>query len=98
MNDIAWPTLADGHLQRIEDELCAQVVGGGPADDLAAPDIEHHGEIEEARCRRDERHVCDPQLVRATGGEVAVHQVRGRSAAVVTSRRHWPAATMAGTD
>ncbi len=55
VNDIAWPALADGHLQRIQDELGAQVVGSGPADDLAAPEIEYHGEIEEAGCRGDER-------------------------------------------
>ena len=48
VNDAARPTLADGHVERIKDELGAQVVGGGPADDPAAPDIEHHGEVEEA--------------------------------------------------
>jgi hypothetical protein len=98
VNDIAWPALADGHVECTEDELGAQVAGGGPADDLAAPDIKHHGEIEEAGCRRNERDVCDPQLVRATGGEVAVHQVRRRPAAVVAVRRHRPATAMAGAD
>jgi hypothetical protein len=57
VDDAARPALADGHLQRIEDELGAQVVGGGPADDLAAPDIKHHGEVEEACCRGDERKI-----------------------------------------
>src|SRR3712207_6932090 len=74
------------------------LVGGGPADDLAAPDVEHHGEVEEAGRRRNERDVGDPQLVRAAGGEVAVHQVRCRPAVLVTPRRHRPAAAVAGAD
>ena len=51
VNGAARPALTDGHLQRIEDKFAAEMVGGGPADDLAAPDIEHHAEVEEARCR-----------------------------------------------
>src|SRR3954470_21284655 len=74
------------------------MVGGSPANDLAAPDIEHDGEVEEAGCRRNERYVRDPQLIGTAGGEVAVHQIRGRPAAVVAVRRHRPAAAMAGTD
>jgi hypothetical protein len=33
------------------------MTGGGPADDLAAPDIEHHGEVEETGCRGNEREI-----------------------------------------
>jgi len=98
VNDTTRPALADGHVERIEDELGTEMAGGGPADDPAAPDIEHHGKVEEAGCCRDERDVCDPQLIGTACGEVAVHQVRGRSAALGAARRHRPAAAMAGTD
>lgn len=90
MNDVARPALGDRHLERIQRQLGAEMAGGRPADNLAAPDVKHNRKLEKAGCRGEECNVRDPQLVRAAGGEVAVHQVRRWPAAVV--------AAMAGAD
>jgi hypothetical protein len=34
-----------GHVQRLEDEVGAQVARHGPADDPAAEGVEHHGQV-----------------------------------------------------
>ena len=42
-------TLArDGHVERSERELVAEVVGHGPADDAAGEQVEHHGQVQPA--------------------------------------------------
>ena len=45
MNDVGRLALRDGHVERGEDELSAQMSCHGPADDAAAPHIEHKGQI-----------------------------------------------------
>ena len=95
---LAWPPLADRHLERVQHELGAQMVGHRPADDPAAPGIEHDGEVEEARGGRHEGDVGDPELVRASAREVAVHQVRRRAGVLVAPRRHRATAPVAGAD
>ena len=60
MNDVLGPPLAYGHLERVQHQFGLQVVRHGPADDLAAPDIEHHGQIKEARRSWQIGDVCDP--------------------------------------
>jgi hypothetical protein len=55
--------------------------------DLAAPDVEDDGQVEEARGRRYVRDVGDPDLVRGGGGEVALNEVvRGASIGVADGR------------
>ena len=49
MHDVLGPPLAYGHLKRVQHQLGPQMVRHGPADDFAAPDIEHHGQVKEAR-------------------------------------------------
>ena len=68
--------LVDRHLERGEHELGAQVRRHRPAHDLAAEDVEHDRQVEEARAGRDVRDVGDPELVGLGGGEVTLDQVR----------------------
>ena len=70
MDHSLGPALPDGHVQRVEDELRAQVRRHGPADHSAAPRIEHDGQVEEPCGSRDIRDVGDPELVGSVGREV----------------------------
>ena len=56
VDDVLGPPLANRHLHRVQHQFGAQVVRHRPADDLAAPGVEHDGEIEEP-CHR--RHISD---------------------------------------
>jgi len=51
------PAPADGHLERVDDDLRAQVVGERPADDPAAVEIHHAREVQPALPRPDVRDV-----------------------------------------
>ena len=64
----------------------ARQVGHGPAHDLAAPGVEHDRQVQEARGRRHEGDVRDPELAWCLGCEVAVHEVWGRSGLPVPAR------------
>ena len=78
---------ADGHVERVEDELGAQVPGHRPTHDPAAEGIEHDREVEEALPRREVGDVGDPERVRAGGVEHALDEVRrGRGASVLHRR------------
>ena len=67
---------ADGHAERVEDELGAKVVAHRPADDPPAEDVLDDGEEEEALTGLDVFEVADPEPVRLRPCEVAVDQVR----------------------
>ena len=105
INDVVRLALAHGHLERVEDQLGAQVVGHRPADDAAREGVEHDREMHEAHGHRPRRacpregggDVGDPELVRRHGGEVALHQVGRRPRLAIPSRRRGPAAAVAGT-
>ena len=81
---------ASAMFERLEHELGAQVRRHRPADDAAAPDIEHDGQVEEARPGRDVGDVGHPELVRAVGREVPIDQIgrglRCRGRGVVVAR------------
>jgi hypothetical protein len=98
VDHVARSPLADGHLERVQHQLGPEMVRHRPADDLAAPGIEHDCKVEEPRGGRDEGDVSDPEPVRARGGEPAVDQVRGWSGLLVPPRRDWPVAATAGAD
>ena len=87
MNHIDRPALRDGHIQRGQDELGAQMGCHGPADDAPTPRVEHDGEIQEAGPRRDVRDVRDPQPIRARRRELAIDEVRRRPRRLVAHRR-----------
>src|SRR6185295_4071878 len=91
--DLARPSLCEGHIECVEDELGLQVSRHRPADDPAAPDVEYDGEEQKAAPGRHVRDVRDPKLVGALGREVAIDEVRclpavtmGRGNAETTSR------------
>src|SRR5260370_7551308 len=88
VDDVLGPTLADSHLHRIQHQFGAQVVCHRPADDLAAPGVEHDGEIEKPRHCRHISDVGDPQLVRSGSVEVAVDQV-GRGPVILVPPCCW---------
>jgi hypothetical protein len=59
-----------------------------PADDLAAPRIEHRGQTQEAGRGWNERDVGHPKLVRSLSLEVAIHKVRRGPRILVATRGH----------
>jgi hypothetical protein len=66
----------DGHANRVQDELGAQVVGHRPAHDLAAEGVDHDGEVDEALPGAQIADVGDPQLIGDGSGEVAFDPIR----------------------
>src|SRR5438094_851281 len=87
MNHLGRSALRDGHVERGQDELGAEVGFHRPADDPATPRVEHDGEIQEAGPRRDVRDVRDPQPIGAGRRELAVDEIRGRPRRLVSHRR-----------
>src|SRR5882724_5846944 len=94
MNHRGRSALRDGHVERGQDELGAEMGFHRPADDAATPRVEHDGEIQEAGPRRDVRDVRDPQPIGAGRRELAVDEIRGRPRRLVSHRRveRFPAA------
>src|SRR6266446_3718658 len=62
MNHRGRSALRDGHVERGQDELGAEMGFHRPADDAATPRVEHDGEIQEAGPRRDVRDVLAPGM------------------------------------
>ena len=83
MDDAVRPPLADCHLQRVQHKFGPQISCHRPADDLAAPGLQNHCEIEKTARRRQEGDVGNPELVRPESSEIAVYQVRRRSGLLV---------------
>ena len=83
MDDAVRPALTDRHLQRVQHQFGRQMVGHRPADNLAAPGIQNHCEIEKTARRRHEGDVGNPELVRPESSEIAVYQVGRRSSFLV---------------
>lgn len=79
VDDILGMALLDSHLQSLQDQLRAQVSGHGPADDPAAPGVEHDGQIQEPSPGWDVGNVSYPEFIRAAGREVTLDQIGGRS-------------------
>ena len=71
------PAAPQRHLQRVDDELAAYVIGDRPTDDPAAPGVEHDGQVALALRGGVLGDVHDPQPVRSLGVEPAAHQVVG---------------------
>src|SRR4051794_24740294 len=68
-------TARDGHLERVDDELCAEVIGERPADDPPAVAVHHAGQLQPAFPRADVGDVRAPQPVDGGWVEVALDQV-----------------------
>jgi len=71
-------SLADGHFERVENQLGPQVRGHRPADHAPAPGIHNHGQVQEARPGSDVGDVRYPKPVWTSHGEIELHQVRRR--------------------
>jgi hypothetical protein len=67
----------NGHLERVDDELCAHVFGHRPADDRAAVGVLDGGEIDPALPRPQVGHVGDPQPVRHRRPEAPLDEIVG---------------------
>jgi hypothetical protein len=78
--DQAWGgvALGDGHVQGVQDQLGAEVVGHRPADDPAGERVQDHGEVQPALTGALLGDVSDPQAVGSWWTELARDQIRGR--------------------
>ncbi len=77
----------DCHVERVYDQFGAQMICHRPADDPTTEDIEHDRQIEKAHPRRNIGDVRDPEPVRCSGGEVALHAIRSGKGFCAPTRR-----------
>jgi hypothetical protein len=63
------------HSERVDDALRAKIVSHRPADDLAAPGVDHAGEKDVALPARDVGDVRYPEPVRPLSLEAALHEI-----------------------
>ncbi len=70
-------TSADRELERVDDEVGAQLVLQRPADDATRVAVDHDGQVEPALPGAEVADVCDPEPVRRGGPEVAPDEVVG---------------------
>src|SRR5690625_5274917 len=77
MMDDSWLRLAvvNSHFQGGNDEVGVDAFAHAPAHYRASQDVYGHGEVQPAFQRPVLRYVSHPQLVGATGSELAQHQV-----------------------
>jgi hypothetical protein len=74
-----------GHVERVDDELGSEVIGDRPADDEAAPRVDHHRAVDASVAGWVLGDVGDPQPVRSGGLELADDQIIGRDGVAVAS-------------
>src|SRR5215203_1963055 len=83
----AWRVMPlEGHDQGVDAQLGPEVVGHGPADDLARGHVLDRGQIQEALAGRNVGDVRQPDLVRSLRREVAIQQVRSDRQVVAAVR------------
>jgi hypothetical protein len=70
-----WPSPPARHVQRVDNELGAEVVGDRVADDLPVPGVDHHRQIDPALVAGVLGDVGHPQPVRVVWGELAGYQI-----------------------
>ena len=93
MDDRGGASLSHRHVQRVEDQFGAQMVGHRPPHHPAAEHIEYDGQVQESRRGRDVGDVGHPQSVRGLGHEATLDQVRRGAGLGVTTRGARPLAT-----
>lgn len=72
---LAWPAVADGHIERLDHHVFTHIVSDGPADELARVSVDHRGHIGPALCGMN---ICDvpvPYLVFLFRDEVALDEI-----------------------
>ncbi len=72
-----WPAPPDGHLEGVDDELRAHVIGDRPAHDPAAERVEDDGQVGLAVLGRVLGDIHHPQAIRLGGIEGPLDQVIG---------------------
>jgi hypothetical protein len=81
-----WLSSPDGHLDCVDDELTADVIGDRPAHDSAAERVEHDREIHLAGVGRVLGDVHHPQAIWCIDVEDTIHEVVGQVVLWITSR------------
>jgi hypothetical protein len=91
VDDARWRFASgDRHSERVDDELCFEVVAHRPADNAAAVRVEDDREKQPALTGRQVGDVSEPQLVRSSGREAATDEVRCRRSRRIGDRRAAP--------
>ena len=85
--------LPQRHVECIQDQLAAQMIGHRPADDPPAEGVEHGGEVAKALPGRQVGDVRHPELVGGVRREGTVHQIIGERGLGVPLRGARPAPT-----
>ena len=88
----------DRHLQRVDDELRAEVVRERPADHAPGPGVEHDREIDLAGAGRVFRDVAHPERVWRVDAELPVDEIVGRDGAEVSAGAAPPPAAIHALD
>ncbi len=95
----AGSALPAGHLQGVDDELGADVIGDGPAHDAPAVGVDHCAAVDPPVAGAVLGDVGEPHPVGGVGGEDATHQVlvrrRCRPVAALTGVAHPPQGCLA---
>jgi hypothetical protein len=93
-----WLSLGDRHVEGVQDQLGAQVVGHRPADDPTGEGVQDDRQVQPAIAGALLGDVGHPQPVRSWWGEVALDQVRCRGGLWVAARQPVPPAPMAALE
>lgn len=88
------PAPPPSHVQSVEDQLGAQVIGDRPSDDAAGEDVQDDRAVDPALSGAVLGDVGDPEPVRAVGGEPPVDQVRRRLCRGIPDGAAAPATSM----
>ena len=81
-----WATVPDRHLQRVDDQLGADVVGHRPAHDAAAEAVDDHRQVKPPLTGAVLGHVGDVEPVRLGGVEPPLDQVSRGCRGLITAR------------
>ena len=80
MNEaVACPAAAKRHVQCVDYELCAHVIGRAPADDPATVGVLDGGQVDPTLPGPQMGDVGDPQHIRSGGAKVALDEIVGDS-------------------
>jgi hypothetical protein len=98
MHELAGGRAAEmhGHLQRVQDQVGAQVRGGLPADDHAREDVLDERQVEKALAGLEVGEIADPQPIRTVGDKAPLDQVGRARRRLIGDREPVPLAAGLG--
>jgi len=79
MDHVIRPALFESHVERSENEFGPKVVFDAPPNDLSAPRIEDHSEVDGPDCRRHVGDIREPEMVGTGHAEVPIDEVGSRT-------------------